>query len=274
MSQPIRSILTRITLTTAAILLVPYAALACPGHGLSAEESEGETRSNLTLRVEKDGVVVEEIHSQDGLIGGFSPGMDLEGSLLELVQKMVAETMAQNLRDQEKIREDSGLKALEMLPEDETSTDAIWERRARGERPQKRTFIYKRGDQDIDQDIDQPIFLRPRSPELRFVSGSTDVAVSQPVMTRGRLARILASLDDEPFSEDQLEILLEIAGHFQMTTDQASKLVDQLAFSEDRLEALAALYPSILDPENFSDVYELLDFASDRKKLRKRIQAL
>ena len=90
--------------------------------------------------------------------------------------------------------------------------------------------------------------------------------------TRMRAADFAGSLgEDEPFSDGQLEIISEAGRRFDLTTRQAIRLVKHLSFDSDRVQALGDLYPSVIDPENFIEVYSLLSFSSDRKELRRRV---
>ena len=93
----------------------------------------------------------------------------------------------------------------------------------------------------------------------------------KPQLDSRRIARVLGALEDEPFSSAQLAIITEAGQRFDMTVRQAVRLVEQLTFEDDRVEALARLYPSLLDEENFIEVYALLTFSSSRRELRKRI---
>jgi hypothetical protein len=85
---------------------------------------------------------------------------------------------------------------------------------------------------------------------------------------------VLSALGDEAFSEGQLEIIQRTGERFDLTVNQAIRLVSVLSWADDRVEALAGLYPSLLDPDNFVEVYRLLSFSSDRKELRKRVRRM
>ena len=98
-----------------------------------------------------------------------------------------------------------------------------------------------------------------------------DTRTFKPQLDSRRIARIMAALDDEPFSSAQLAIITEAGQRFDMTVRQAVRLVERLTFEDDRVEALARLYPALLDEENFIEVYTLLTFSSSRRELRKRI---
>ena len=78
------------------------------------------------------------------------------------------------------------------------------------------------------------------------------------------------ALDDAPFTDDKLAIIRDVARGWLLTTRQAMELAEEVTFSDDRVEALVFMYPSIVDPENFFEAYELLPFSDDRAELRRR----
>jgi hypothetical protein len=84
-------------------------------------------------------------------------------------------------------------------------------------------------------------------------------------------ASIVQSIRSTPFSQDRLWTLRSIARDQYFTTEQVKGLARLFVFSRERVDALAALYPRTVDPENFHETYRLLIFSSDRRKLMKRI---
>jgi hypothetical protein len=97
---------------------------------------------------------------------------------------------------------------------------------------------------------------------------------SKPTMNSRKLARVMEALADESFSEGQRAVIAEAGRRFEITVNQAIQMVSVLSFDKDRVEALAGLYPSVVDPDNFTTVYRLLTFSSDRKELRRRVRRL
>ena len=90
------------------------------------------------------------------------------------------------------------------------------------------------------------------------------------ILSPRSLLEVKAALDDAPFSDDKMAIIRDVARGWLLTTRQAMELADGVTFSSDRLEALALMYPSVVDPENFYKAYELLPFSDDRAELRRR----
>jgi hypothetical protein len=84
------------------------------------------------------------------------------------------------------------------------------------------------------------------------------------------LADMLYQLDRATFSSDKMNIIGHVAARYTLSTHAAKRMVRQLTFSNDRVEALEMLYPRVHDKENWYRVYDLLTFSSDRDRLRSR----
>jgi hypothetical protein len=143
------------------------------------------------------------------------------------------------------------------------------EREAR--RPQSRTFLYRRWPNRL------PRRVRLAKSSLRGRNSWTSPRQSQEFkrqLDSRKLAQVLGALADESFSEGQLEVIERTGDRFDLTVNQAIRLVSVLSWADDRVEALAGLYPSLLDPDNFVEVYRLLSFSSDRKELRRRVRRM
>jgi hypothetical protein len=56
-----------------------------------------------------------------------------------------------------------------------------------------------------------------------------------------------------------------------VTTAQIIRIMDELSFSNDRIEVAAMLHPNCSDPESFYLVYSHLAFDADRATLKKRL---
>ncbi len=88
------------------------------------------------------------------------------------------------------------------------------------------------------------------------------------------MTRLKNSLRRAAFRDDKMRVLREAAANLRFTTQQVIGLVGKLTFGEDQVEALVALYPRIVDPQNFHSVYRVLTHDSDRRALEARIAPL
>ncbi len=96
--------------------------------------------------------------------------------------------------------------------------------------------------------------------------------VAEPIATDpASFDRILSSVQRESFSDQKLAILRSAAMDHRFTSAQAARLMDAFDFGQDQVEAGAILYPAVVDPENWYQVYEVFDFSSDADALRRRV---
>jgi hypothetical protein len=83
--------------------------------------------------------------------------------------------------------------------------------------------------------------------------------------------QLLADVDAAAQSSDKLMIVTQSAELNYFTSAQVGQIVDHLSFSEDKVNAAAALYPRTIDPSRFTTVYSHFTMSSDKEELRKRI---
>ncbi len=120
------------------------------------------------------------------------------------------------------------------------------------------------------------IVIHKRTPPVRVVVEPTRQYVVQrryddwAILPHRSFLAVKEALDDAPFSDDKLAIIRDVSRGWLLTTRQAVELAGEVTFSDDRVEALVTMYPSIVDPENFFEAYELLPFSDDRAELRRR----
>jgi hypothetical protein len=118
------------------------------------------------------------------------------------------------------------------------------------------------------------ITVRRSSTQLRVMPRQNHVIQRRyddwMLLSHRSFLEVADAMDSAPFSSDKLAIIRDVARGWLLTTDQAAELAQKVVFSDDRLEALATMYPSIIDPENFYRTYELLPFSDDRAELRRR----
>jgi hypothetical protein len=82
------------------------------------------------------------------------------------------------------------------------------------------------------------------------------------------------TLRDTPFSDARLKTLRHLARRNHFTTKQSRQVAKLFPFVNERLEALTIMYPSVVNPEQYHRVLDLLSFSSHRQKLLKRIDAI
>ena len=92
-----------------------------------------------------------------------------------------------------------------------------------------------------------------------------------PVMSDDKLKEFLGRLDNAIGSDDKMGLIRAAAASFFFTCDQVGVLVDALAFSQNKVDAAALLFPRVVDPENFDRVFDHIPSSSSREELHKRI---
>ena len=118
----------------------------------------------------------------------------------------------------------------------------------------------------------QPVDVRIESRRARTPRWESrpDRARPQPASPT-EFASIKRGITSTPYSNERLQLLRSIVVQHHLTTAQARELAALFAFSSERVDALVALYPRVIDPQNYHETYELLVFSNDRKTLMQRI---
>ncbi len=99
--------------------------------------------------------------------------------------------------------------------------------------------------------------------------------VEEPVgpspMSPDQLRSLHGAVSGEAFGDSALGVLRDACRANHFTVDQAVTLVGLFDFGDDKVSAAAMLYPRLVDPENFYQVYGAFDFDSDKEELRERL---
>lgn len=91
------------------------------------------------------------------------------------------------------------------------------------------------------------------------------------VLSDAEISRVMAELDKAYSSEAKLALIREACNGRWLTVAQLIKLMEDLSFSNDRVELAAMLYGNVADQDQFFQVYSHLPFDSDREALRKKL---
>jgi hypothetical protein len=95
--------------------------------------------------------------------------------------------------------------------------------------------------------------------------------VQEPPMAPDRFEALLKAMEGNNFDEAKLQVIREAAGYNRFSVEQVKAVLEHFSFADGKVEAAKALHPRLVDPENFFQVYELLPFEADRKKLREAV---
>jgi len=88
-------------------------------------------------------------------------------------------------------------------------------------------------------------------------------------MTQSQLDGLVAAMNEQSFSDDKIAVLTEAMKEAYATVAQVRKLLDQLSFPDDKLQALRLLKGRIVDPENKFQLYGAFVHSSDKDEAKK-----
>lgn len=94
--------------------------------------------------------------------------------------------------------------------------------------------------------------------------------VVQPI-PEARLRKLTEAMARESFAREKLVVLRDASQYDNFLVGQTRPLLEQFAFSNDKLEAIRILWPRVLDRNNSFQLYEMFTFSSDKEKLRRII---
>jgi len=90
-------------------------------------------------------------------------------------------------------------------------------------------------------------------------------------LSDAELARVVSRVQAESYTDDQLALIQEIAQISYFTADQVVTLMKLCTYEDTRIEVAAALYPRVVDSQNWYVVYDGLTYSSSKQTLRKRL---
>lgn len=124
----------------------------------------------------------------------------------------------------------------------------------------------------LDGDLSGLAGLLAATPERPPVPPPAPVPVAPPVPSAIELASLIAAVEAAPFSEEKVATVRSIARDRAFTVEQVRQFVALVAFGDDKVEVAATLYPHVVDPWMWHEVYADLPFSSSREELRRRTQ--
>jgi hypothetical protein len=81
-------------------------------------------------------------------------------------------------------------------------------------------------------------------------------------------------LKEASFSDTKVDMIREFASSNWFTVVQVGVIAEQVAFGDDKVDAILALYPHIVDPQNSYRLYEYVSFSDDRERLKQGLAEL
>lgn len=107
------------------------------------------------------------------------------------------------------------------------------------------------------------------SPPAMPAEGAPPAPATPQPMAEPALVALVNAVTSATFGDDQVDVLRTAAAHNSFTCAQVVRLVAPIAHSSDKVEAITALAPKVLDPENAHVIEGALTFSSDKEAVRK-----
>jgi hypothetical protein len=95
-------------------------------------------------------------------------------------------------------------------------------------------------------------------------------AKPQP-MRNAEFGQLVEAIRSASFDDDKVAVVRLAAQNNWFLASQGAAVMDLLAFDDGKIDAAAAMWPRITDPENYFVMMNKLTFDSSKEKLRKRV---
>jgi hypothetical protein len=90
-------------------------------------------------------------------------------------------------------------------------------------------------------------------------------------MADGSFNQLISSVRGAGFDDGKATLIKDAARANWFTANQLATLVGLLAFDDGKIDAAAAAWRKLVDPQNAFVIYKKLAFDSSRDELRKRV---
>lgn len=87
-----------------------------------------------------------------------------------------------------------------------------------------------------------------------------------------RFMQLLKGLSAESFDEGKISYVMQVGRSHHFTSAQTSKLLSVFDFDDERVNAAVALYPYVVDHENFPAVLKVFSFDDGRETVIKKLK--
>jgi Domain of unknown function (DUF4476) len=109
--------------------------------------------------------------------------------------------------------------------------------------------------------------------QLKQAPGRPGEAVVKPKpISNQDFNRLSVSMRNQAFDKDKYLFLENVVAGHHFSSDQAAQLLKHFSFDNDRIKGALALYPCLVDTENFNRVLEEFTFETSRKSVMERIK--
>lgn len=99
------------------------------------------------------------------------------------------------------------------------------------------------------------------------VPGVTAAVVAQ-IMDETQFVALIETVEGTPYAREKVGVIRSATERHRFSCAQVARLVQTLPFNEDKVAAVRAVRPVILDPENAFQIEEAFEFAEHRSQVR------
>jgi hypothetical protein len=131
-------------------------------------------------------------------------------------------------------------------------------------------------DRGVDQTwrwepVARPRIERQPPPPSRPVPGRPPAGRVQP-MDPAMFAKLLAAIQQAPFSADQITVIQQASSSSFFVVAQLQAIVGALSFSADQVRAVELVAPKLLDRDNAFQLYEAFTFSGDKEQVKRILE--
>ncbi|GMT99723.1 hypothetical protein KH5H1_38430 [Corallococcus caeni] len=107
--------------------------------------------------------------------------------------------------------------------------------------------------------VNQPAPMPPPPPVVRPIADAQFRGITQAMLR-------------EAFPREKLRILSQVAPNENFLVTHIMSMLGQFSFSNDKLEVVRLMRPTLLDPQNGYQLYQAFPFSSDKEKLQEILE--
>jgi hypothetical protein len=111
-----------------------------------------------------------------------------------------------------------------------------------------------------------------RTTEIQKTLAALGSGPKRTLLSAETFAAFLKSVKGNTFDNEKASFVESQASTRYFTSAQARDILKTFSFDDGRVTAGLALYPRVIDPENFFVVYEVFTFDTGRKALRDKLK--
>lgn len=121
--------------------------------------------------------------------------------------------------------------------------------------------------------------LEPRPRQVNIIRVKAGAATAKPApvaespkaptaLDAASFNNLLSAIKRESFGDDKLRVIQSAAANGHFTIAQVGQIVQTLSFGEEKVNAVRALKPRVIDPQNAYQLQSLFSFSSEKEEVQ------